>query len=142
MQRDLSYQLPFERLTKLSRSVTRDVSPRARWSRYLRRCAGQTAGDGRSSHWRGVAILRSGPAIFPGIWSLRRPRLGQLEGCANFNRNIRLTQDDGSLRFVTDEVEHSIKWRGISQILVERDGAIASHGNQERLTFIRDVTAV
>jgi hypothetical protein len=56
------------------------------------------------------------------------------------------------LRFATEEVEHYLKWRGISQLLLDRDGVIFSHGNlfflipdrafassEDRLAFIRDV---
>jgi hypothetical protein len=65
-----------------------------------------------------------GPQFGHHMRVLRRFRLGQLKGRANFNQGIRLEQDDGGLRFVTDEVEHYLKWRGIGQILVEHDGVV------------------
>jgi hypothetical protein len=99
-----------------------------------------------------LLFLAVGLLFFLGVWLLRRFRLGQLKGRANFNQSIRLAQDDGGLRFVTDEVEHYLKWRGIGQILVEHDGVVVSRGNlfflvpdaafasaEERLSFIRDV---
>jgi hypothetical protein len=75
-----------------------------------------------------------------------------LKSRAAFNDTIRLTQDEGGLRFATEEVEHYLKWRGISQLLLDHDGVVVSHGNlfflipnhafasaEERVTFIRDV---
>ena len=39
-----------------------------------------------------------------------------------------MRQDDGGLRFATDQVEYYLKWQGISQMLMERDGVAVSHG--------------
>jgi hypothetical protein len=76
----------------------------------------------------------------------------ELPRCETFNETIKLTQDDGGLRFATEEVEHYLKWRGISQLLLEPDGVVVSHGNLfflipnqafantgGRVAFIRDV---
>ena len=71
---------------------------------------------------------------------------------ANFQSEIRLRQDDGGIRIATDEIEYYLKWRGISQMLMEHDGVVVSHGSlfflipdsafadsEERNAFVRDV---
>lgn len=41
---------------------------------------------------------------------------------ATFNATIRLAQDEGGLRFATEEIEYYLKW-------LDHDGVIVSHGN-------------
>jgi hypothetical protein len=60
--------------------------------------------------------------------------------------------DDSGLSFAADDIEHYLKWPAISQLRLERDGVVISHGNlfyfvpdaafanmEERLAFIRHV---
>lgn len=111
---------------------------------------GRTRNGCRASGFGLQTFPNRGPQFGHHMRVLRRFRLGQLKGRANFS--IRLEQDDGGLRFVADEVEHYLKWRGIGRILVEHDGVVVSHRNlfflvpdaafagaEERLSFIRDV---
>jgi hypothetical protein len=162
MQRELTYRLPFERLAKLSRTASRKGYPMVWWLTWL---------------WIGVfvtlvaAVIVFGndiqtafdldtdlllPAValifFAGAFLIRRLRIAHVKSRATFNDTIRFTQDEGGLRFATDEVEHYLKWRGISQLLLEPDGVVVSHGNlfflvpdaafpsaDDRIAFIRDV---
>jgi len=165
MQRELSYRLPFARLAKLSRTASRKGYPLVWWLTWL---------------WIGVFLavmiaislfaddirdafdpLDLGPyvllvavalAFLAGMFGLRRLRIAEVQKGATFNETIKLTQDEGGLRFATDEVEHYLKWRGISQLLLEPDGVVVSHGNlfflipnqafastDDRAAFIRDV---
>jgi hypothetical protein len=165
MQRELSYRLPFARLAKLSRTASRKGYPLVWWLTWL---------------WIGVFLavmiaislfaddirdafdpLDLGPyvllvavalAFMAGMFALRRLRIAKVQKRATFNETIKLTQDEGGLRFATDEVEHYLKWRGISQLLLEPDGVVVSHGNlfflipnqafastDDRAAFIRDV---
>jgi hypothetical protein len=165
MQCELSYRLPFARLAKLSRTASRKGYPLVWWLTWL---------------WIGVFLavmiaislfaddirdafdpLDLGPyvllvavalAFMAGMFALRRLRIAKVQKRATFNETIKLTQDEGGLRFATDEVEHYLKWRGISQLLLEPDGVVVSHGNlfflipnqafastDDRAAFIRDV---
>jgi hypothetical protein len=165
MQCELSYRLPFARLAKLSRTASRKGYPLVWWLTWL---------------WIGVFLavmiaislfaddirdafdpLDLGPyvllvavalAFMAGMFALRRLRIAKVQKRATFNETIKLTQDDGGLRFATEEVEHYLKWRGISQLLLEPDGVVVSHGNLfflipnqafantgGRVAFIRDV---
>lgn len=63
------------------------------------------------------------------VIQMRRLQFREAKDRANFDQTIRLKQDDDGLRFITDEMEYYIKWRGISQMLVEPDGIVISHGN-------------
>ena len=91
-------------------------------------------------------------AILAGRYALRKLRIAEVQKRAAFNETIKLTQDEGGLRFATEEVEHYLKWPGISQLLLEPDGVVVSHGNlfflipnqafqsaDDRVAFIRDV---
>ncbi len=167
MQRELSYQVPFERLARLSRSASRKAFRTVWWLTWLLLAMLLAAafalivhGDGLSE-WLNRAGIPVGVEFlfflvglisFAGALLLRRLRINQVKGRAKFNQIIRLTQDDGGLRFATEDVEHYLKWPGISQLLVEHDGVVVSHGNLfflvpdaafasagERLAFIRDV---
>jgi hypothetical protein len=165
VQRELSYRLPFERLTKLSRTASRKGYPVVWWLTLL---------------WIGLFVatmigiavfadsirevfdpLDVGPFILLGLAALvylvgaillRRLRIAAVKSRAAFNETIKLTQEEGGLRFATEEVEHYLKWRGISQLLIEPDGVVVSHGNlfflipdrafpsaDDRVAFIRDV---
>src|SRR6185503_18588807 len=71
---------------------------------------------------------------------------------ANFDLVARLVQDGNGIRIGTETIEYYLKWAGISQLLIEPDGVVLSHGTlfwlipdaafaspAERLGFIRDV---
>ena len=85
-------------------------------------------------------------------WLLRRWQIGRVKSRVDFDQMVRMRQDDGGLRFATADVEHYVKWSGISQMLLERDGVVVSHGilfflipdkafasATDRLAFIREV---
>jgi hypothetical protein len=166
-RRELTYTVPFDRLTKLSRSAGRKAYPTVwllTWlwlALFLGTLLGLAVyGDnlrdgldtvGIPAGVEGLFILLA-VLFFVGLLALRRLRVRSLKARANFNQTIRLVHDDGGLRFVTDGVEHYLKWPGISQMFVERDGVVVSHGNlfflipnlafadgDERLGFVRDV---
>ncbi len=167
MQRVLSYQVPFERLTKLSRSASRKAYPTLRRLTLLvlvlfLAAVAVLAGFGdRLSPWLedagipyGVELLFLATFLvfFVSLWLLRRYQIGQAKRRVNFNQVVRLTQDDGGLRFDTNEAEFYFRWHGLSQLLLEPDGVVVSHGNlfflipntaftsaAERLAFIREV---
>jgi hypothetical protein len=167
MQRELSYQLPFERLTKLSRTASRKAYPKLWWLTWLwlvlplaTLVAIVLSADSIHDLLAAVGIpfgtsvlfVVVAAIFFTGVYALRRMRMAELKGRATFNATIRMTQDEGGLRFATEEVEHYLKWRGIGQILFDRDGVIVSHGNlfflipdrafagpMDRLAFIQEV---
>lgn len=169
LQRELTYQLSFERLAKLSRSAGRKAFRTVfvlTWLWVLVLLVAVVVIVVYADALRdsiqpfGVAagpelmFLAAGVIFFAGSYWLRKLRVAQLKRRATFNETIRMTQDEGGLRFSTDEVEHYLKWKGISQMILERDGIAVSHGSlfflvpdtafasaAERLAFIRDVYA-
>jgi hypothetical protein len=167
MQRELTYHVPFERLIKLSRSAGRKVYPRVRWLGWLLVALmipvlafiyifSEEISDmvedegipfGAELIFLIVALIFLGAALL-----LRRYRLRLLKQRANFDQVVRLKQDDGGLHVMTDDIEYYLKWQGLTQMLLEHDGIVVSHGNlfflipnkafasaAERLSFIRDV---
>ena len=167
LQRELSYEIPFERLTRLSRSAGRKAYPAVWWTTWLllaMYCAAILAIFQYGHHVSialenigfpyGIELLFVGAFVLlvAGVLLLRRRQHSQVKQRANFGQTIRLSQDDGGVRFATPEIEHYLKWPGISQMLVERDGIVVSHGNlfflvpdtafatpAERLDFLRSV---
>jgi hypothetical protein len=46
--------------------------------------------------------------------------------CPN-EENVRLTPEDGGLRFETDGAEYFLKWRGVTGLWLEPDGFVVAH---------------
>jgi hypothetical protein len=158
MQRELSYQVPFERLSRLSRSAASKAYASVWWSGWLFLAlvivavAGFVAYGEALGEWLATAVFIAGLLFLAGLGLLRRRLNSQIKARADFDQIVRLMQDDGGLRFVTEEIEFYLKWPGISQILLEHDGVVVSHGNLfflvpdkafanagDRIAFIRDV---
>ncbi len=165
MQRELTYQMPFERLVRLSRSAGRKAYAtswfgfRAVIGLFCAALALILVYDEAVQDWqRSVRLPWFATFViivvvyFAALWALRRYALRQMKGRANYDSTVRMRQDEGGLRFATDAVEYYLKWQGISQMLMEKDGVAVSHGSlfflvpngaftrlQERDAFVRDV---
>jgi hypothetical protein len=167
MQRELTYHVPFERLIKLSRSAGRKTYPGVRWLAWLLIALmipvlafiyafseeiSDMAEDEGIPFGAELMFIIVGLIFLGGVLLLRRYRLRLLKTRANFDQVVRLKQDDGGLHVMTDDIEYYLKWQGLTQMLLERDGIVVSHGNlfflipdkafastAERLSFIRDV---
>ncbi len=142
MDRELTYQMPFERLMKLSRSAGRKayaVSWLATWlliGLFLAAIVLLIVFDKPIQNWQasvGLPWFSAFLAIFivyvASFWGLRRFSLSQMKGRANYQSIVHMRKDGGGLRFATDQVEYYLKWPGISQMLMERDGIAVSHGS-------------
>ncbi len=165
MDRDLTYQMPFERLRKLGRRSGRKAYPRLWGARWFLLGTGfaalilLAAFDDAVQRWQaalGLPPLSALLAVFivylVAMLALRRVGLRETQARANFRSDVRLHKDDGGIRIATDDIEYYLKWPGISQMLMEHDGVVVSHGNlfflvpdsafvdtQERNAFVRDV---
>jgi len=167
MQRELTYQIPFERLRKLSRAAARKAYPKLWWLTWLWVALVLAAvfviaffADALQDRFDAVGIQFGPTLLFVAVaavslgiaYLLRRLRIAEVKSRATFNATITMKQDEGGLRFITEEVEHYLKWRGLSQMLLDRDGVVVSHGNlfflipdrafagpEDRLAFIREV---
>ena len=167
MHRELTYQIPFERLRKLSRAASRKAYPKLWWLTWLWLALVLAAvfaiaffADALDDRFNTVGIPFGLTLLFVVVvavslgvaYLLRRLRMAEVKGRATFNATITMKQDEGGLRFITEEIEHYLKWRGLSQMLLDRDGVIVSHGNlfflipdrafagpEDRLAFIREV---
>jgi hypothetical protein len=165
VDRELTYKVPFSRLRKLGRNSGRKAHPLLWGSRWLLLgsflalifALGQF--DEPLQRWQaslGLPPLTALVALLviyiAAIVVLRRLALRQTQTRANFDADIRMRRDDGGIRIGTDEIEYYLKWPGISQMLMEHDGVVVSHGNlfflipdsafagsDERNAFIRDV---
>jgi len=167
MQRELTYHVPFERLVKLSRSAGRKVYPHIRWLVWLlialaiAACAflyafgdeiRDVAEDEGIPFFTELAFIGVFLIFIIGLRLLRRYQLRLMKQRFDFDQIVRLNQDDGGVRLSTDAVEYYLKWPGLTQMLLERDGVVLSHANlfflvpntafaspEERLSFIREV---
>ena len=167
MPREFLYNVPFQRLIKLSRSASRKAY-RGVWLSSLMLVAIYIGclvalvvyGDALIGPLEAVGVPYAPEMAFAGVvalfllgfWLLRRLGRSQMKERADYDQTIRFTEDDGGLRFATDEVEHYVKWSGISQILVEPDGVAVSHASlfffipasaftsdADRVAFVREI---
>jgi hypothetical protein len=167
MQRELTYRVPFDRLVELSRSAGRKLYPRIRWMIWLMIavvlavCAflytfgeeiRDVAEDEGIPFFTELAFIGVFLVFIVGLRLLRRYQLRLMKNRFNFDQVVRLNRDDGGLRLSTDGVDYYLKWQGVTQMLLERDGVVLSHGNlfflvpdtafaspDERLSFIREI---
>jgi hypothetical protein len=163
--RELTYQVPFERLRKLGRSSGRKAYPRlwaARWlvlGTFLAALMLVSVFGDALERWQASVGLPSLTVLLViiaagliAIVALRRAALRATQSRADFHSEVRLARDDGGIRIATADIEYYLKWRGIAQILKEHDGVVVSHGNlfflipdsafidgNERNAFVRDV---
>ena len=142
MRRELTYRLSFKRIMKLSRTMGGKLFARV-WLWLLLACfllAALLTGvfNPEIERWMIGAGLPDWPDLpfatclvlfFAGIWRIRRLNASRIRTRANFDSEIRMTQEEGGLRFATDAIEYYVKWNGIAQMLVEPDGVVISHGN-------------
>jgi hypothetical protein len=167
MQRELTYHVPFERLVRLSRSAGRKIYPHTRWIMWvmialvLCVCAflytfGEEIRDVADDEGIPFATEFAFIGVFlvfiVGLRLLRRYQLRLMKNRFNFDQIVRLNRDDGGVRLSTDGAEYYLKWQGLTQMLLERDGVVLSHANlfflvpntafaspEERLSFIREI---
>src|SRR5690242_7472944 len=135
MDRELTYQMPFERLVKLSRSAGRKayrISWVALWliiALFVAALVLLLAFEEIVQQWQtsvGLPWFSAFLALFvvyvAALLTLRRFGLRQMKSRADYDSAVRMRKDDGGLRFATDQVEYYLKWQGISQMLMEHDG--------------------
>ena len=168
MQRELSYQVPFERLRKVGRLVCRKAFPTIRlmWlllAFYFAAIIALVVFGNTLDQWFAAVGFPYGTGflflflslfllLLLSIWGLRRLQVRQVKARANFDQVVRLTQDDTGLRFATEDTEFYFKWRSISQLLLVDGSVVVSHGAffflvpdaafagaGDRLAFIREV---
>jgi hypothetical protein len=142
LDRELTYQMPFERLQKLSRKMTRKAfagSWRLVWilfGGYIAGLALLVVFARPIDDW----VARYGlPDLTPlallillfvlGIWLLRRHGQRQMKQRADFDGMVRFREEPEGFRLATPEIEYFVKWHGISQMLLQPDGVVFSHGN-------------
>jgi hypothetical protein len=163
--RDLTYQMPFERLAKLSRSASRKAFAttwRSTWlliGAYFGLLAvlvvfndeiNRLERDFGIPWWLWLVLLIS--AAFIGLFVVRRRWRGLLKKRVDFDSTVNLREEPDGLRFATPQIEYYVKWKGISQVLMEHDGVVISHGalffmvpdeaftgRPERDAFVRDI---
>lgn len=165
MDRELTYQVPFERLRKLGRRSGRKAFPNLwllRWALlavFLGLLILMGFFEDAVERWQAslglppLTALVGLLVVYVAIaFGLRRYAVEETKARADFQSNIRLLKDDGGVHIATDEIEYYLKWRGISQMLMEPDGVVLSHASlfflvpdaafqnaEERNAFVREI---
>lgn len=165
LDRELTYRMPFERLAKLSRSASRkafSASWYAVWlllGFYFAMLAvlmffadelGRIEREAGVPWWLWLVLLVA--ALIGGLFAVKRRWRQTMRSRADYDSMVRFRQDPGGLRFATPQIEYYVKWDGISQMLMEPDGVVISHGalffmvpndafadTSERDALVRDV---
>ncbi len=167
MVRELTYQMPFERLVKLSRSASRKAFGVSRlamlliFAAFIAAITVLAVFDSTLQSWQksvGLPWFSAFVVVIAGyyaaFWVLRRFSRSQVKQRVDYDATVHMRQEDGGLRFGSDQVEYYLKWPGISQMLMEDDGVAVSHGNlfflipndafadpADRDAFVREVFA-
>jgi hypothetical protein len=141
---ELTYQMPYERLQKLGRTMGRRAFRRnwiSKWALYLIYAAILAAiliFGGEVDRWFAAVGIPGGGiiAIFTllavflfGARLLRRLHVRELKLRTNFDQTVRLTREESGVRIASQEIEYFLRWPGMTQILMEPDGVVLSHGN-------------
>lgn len=165
--RELTYRMPYERLAKLGKTMGRKAFRGIWWRKwalfaaFLAIALGVSGFGDQLDRWAymqgipvgsGTVLLAAFALLAAGVFWLRRTQKREMKSRADYDQQIRLRKDEGGLHFATDEIEYYLKWPGISQMLMDRDDVVVSHGGlffmvpdrafesgEERLDFIRDV---
>jgi uncharacterized membrane protein (DUF485 family) len=165
LTRELTFQMPYERLRKMGRSARWKAFPTQRafiWlvvivfivsfaSLFLLDSFfDRLQRDYGIPPWIWIAVPFG--FLIGGIYLLRRRSRRLLKSRVDFDAPVRMRQEPEGLRFATPEIEYLIKWQGISQMMMGHDGVVVSHGSllfmapdeaftdpNERNAFIRDV---
>jgi hypothetical protein len=141
---ELTYEIPFERLRKLSRAMGRRAFRglwMLRWGlligylacllilgAYADRLEQALYARGIPGGYLIVLIAMTGIFLFA-MFRLRKLQTREIKARANFCQTIRLTRDEAGIHIDTDEIAYHLKWRGIRQMLIEPDGVVLSHGS-------------
>jgi hypothetical protein len=167
VRREWSYEVSRERLAGFVREANRKAYKRLLSSRFfywtiLLALAGAASYNGRAVEaWlRGVGIPASANAlaaiaallIVAVLWEWRRFNVSQAAQRMDYDPAVRLTQDEGGLRFAGKGVETYVKWEAIGRMEEVADGVAiwcgevvwfipdtAFGGDAGRRAFIQDV---
>jgi hypothetical protein len=141
---ELTYQLPFERLQKLGRTMGRRAFQRnwiSKWALYAVYAVALAViliFSEEVDRWFAAAGIPGGGivAIFAllvvfliGSRQLRRSFVREQKSRTNFEQTLHLMREEGGVRIAAQEIEYFIRWSGITQMLMEPDGVVLSHGN-------------
>lgn len=141
LDRELTYRMPFERLRRLGRSANRKAF-RTTWvavwgllAFYFGMIAlfiifaddiNRLEREAGTPWWSWFAALIA--AFVAAFFALRRRWQRQMQSRVDFDSAVTFTQEPSGLRFATPQIEYLVKWDGISQMLMEPDGVVFSHG--------------
>lgn len=145
---ELTYKMPFQRLTRLSRSMARRAFPRmwlARWAiilTYFLILAALLTYIGTVTEWMaGLGVESSehpiGFFVLVGLTfllfvaamgMLGRSARRTLQERVDYDQTVSLKQHETGIRIGTETIEYDLKYPGISQLLIEPDGVVISHG--------------
>jgi hypothetical protein len=138
LDRELIYRVPFERLTRLSRTMGRKAFGPMWWATWLwiaafiAACFAAPLVERRleGTGWpNGAGFLVLVALFIAGLLLIKRRARRQSKSRADYDAEARFRQDAGGLRIGTKDIEYYLKWPGIAQILIEPDGLVVSHGS-------------
>lgn len=138
LDRELTYHVPFERLMKLSRTMSRKAFGPV-WlvtvfwiGAFILACIAAPFIEGQldETGWPDGAGFFVLIAVFlAGLIAIRAWGRRQSRSRADYDAEARFRQDADGLHIATHSIEYYLKWQGIAQMLIEPDGLVVSHGN-------------
>jgi hypothetical protein len=142
LDRELTYQIPFELLVKLSRFAGRKAFSTSWYLRWLLLgCYFAMLGalyffdaviarlETEAGIPRWVWMVLMFAVLVIGVIGVRRHTFSKMKSRADFDSTVTLQQEPGGLRFATSQIEYYVKWNGISQMLKQHDGVAIAQGS-------------
>ncbi len=138
LDRDLTYHVAPERLSKLSTSMSRKAFEGVRltmplwFAIFIIACLfvplieREFAGSGWPS---GAGFYVLAGIFLVGLAVIKFRGEAPVKPRADFDAEVTFRQDAGGLRIANKDIEYYLKWPGIAQILIEPDGLVVSHGH-------------
>lgn len=140
---NLTYNVPYARLKKLSRSACRKAFGSTWWwswatiGAFIIIYASILVFHSPIRTFFAQQGIKHGPDFLSALLLvgflisllfIRRHNAKQVQERVDFDQNIELTTDDKGVRLELPQIGYHLKWSGISQVFLERDGIALGHG--------------
>lgn len=168
MKHELTYKLPYEQVVKLCRTGRRKTFKATRriflvliaiaaaigiaFSLFLDALNKWMENTGIQLELVDMIIIIALLFGISNYFVMKKIMTTQVKSRVDYSQDFKLFFEDNGLRIVTTEIEYLVKWQGIHQLFVVRDGIMVLAGNllfavpnvafptlEEKRTFLQDV---
>jgi len=140
MTNGFTYQFPIKARLALSLRLRAKAFPEVVWAACLVVVTAMVSGFFTELHADELARMAGFPGrtevpllvlllfVAAGVLAVRALNARRIFERVDAGEAIRFSMDEGGLRFATDSLDSYVKWKGIAQLLPDREGWAISHG--------------